>query len=70
MYVLRPITHVANDYLLLVIIESTDIAVLALRALPGEVLDEVRVQRGLMAQTVVGFLASAALYTFLCGIKG
>jgi hypothetical protein len=42
-YVLRTITHVAYDNLLLFIVESTDIAVLAFGAFPGEVLDEIRV---------------------------
>jgi hypothetical protein len=63
------ITHVADDDLIFLIVESTDTATLAIWALPGEKLHKVRVKWWLMARTMVSPAASATLNTILLLIK-
>lgn len=69
MDVLCSIAHLANDDLLLIIVEPADITALAFWAFPWEELDKVGVQRRLMACAVIGLPATTALHTLLCRVK-
>lgn len=63
------VTHVTYDDLFFLIIQSTDLAPLAVRALPWELFDEVCVQYRVVALTVEHFTTAAALNNvlFFCG---
>jgi hypothetical protein len=61
MNVNRLIAHIANYDLFLFVVELTDVAAFAVRALPRALLDEVGVERRLVTVTVIDSRASATL---------